>query len=275
MKKTLAITFLLLFYGSLNAQNNVLSKTEIEDYTQQIKTMVNYLEETFSFIGNPENSAQEKDIIFRDSYLKIFRDEDVQIEDDLDENRRTYINKNVQAYLKDIDFFFKDIKFTFDTEDITTQTNDDGDTFFKVTITRQIAGHNIMGDTVNNSLKRYIEINVDPFKKDLKIASIYSTKLNEKKNSDSGGTECLLSGKCISAKNSMSSTHSKCNMWLTSSLTPLLSSTTASSKTLSLATWTSSITNSPLSPRPQALTLATNRTCTTLNHYMSLMTYKA
>ncbi len=120
MKKTLAITFLLLFYGSLNAQNNVLSKTEIEDYTQQIKTMVNYLEETFSFIGNPENSAQEKDIIFRDSYLKIFRDEDVQIEDDLDENRRTYINKNVQAYLKDIDFFFKDIKFTFDTEDITT-----------------------------------------------------------------------------------------------------------------------------------------------------------
>ena len=180
MKKTLAITFLLLFYGSLNAQNNVLSKTEIEDYTQQIKTMVNYLEETFSFIGNPENSAQEKDIIFRDSYLKIFRDEDVQIEDDLDENRRTYINKNVQAYLKDIDFFFKDIKFTFDTEDITTQTNDDGDTFFKVTITRQIAGHNIMGDTVNNSLKRYIEINVDPFKKDLKIASIYSTKLNEK-----------------------------------------------------------------------------------------------
>lgn len=180
MKKTLVITVLLFFYGSLNAQNNVLSKTEIEDYTQQIKTMVNYLEETFSFIGDPENSAQEKDIIFRDSYLKIFKDEDVQIEDDLDENRRTYINKNVQAYLKDIDFFFKDIHFTFDIEDITTQTNDDGNTFFKVTITRQIAGHNVMGDTVNNSLKRYIEINVDPFKKDLKIASIYSTKLNEK-----------------------------------------------------------------------------------------------
>ncbi|MGN0032687.1 MAG: leucine-rich repeat domain-containing protein [Candidatus Limimorpha sp.] len=180
MKRLLVITFLFLFFNNLNAQNNTLSKTEIEEYTKQINTMVNYLEETFSFIGDPENSAQEKDIIFRDSYTKIFKDEDVQIEDDLDENRRTYINKNVQAYLKDIDFFFKDIKFTFNIDDITTQINEEGNTFFKVTITRQIAGHNVMGDTVNNSLKRYIEINVDPFKKDLKIASIYSTKLNEK-----------------------------------------------------------------------------------------------
>ena len=36
---------------------------------------------------------------------------------------------------------------------------------------RTIAGKNIAGDTVNNSKNRYIEINLDPYKKELKIVS--------------------------------------------------------------------------------------------------------
>ncbi len=179
MKKLLFIALLLMFCQSVNAQKSNLSKTELEEYSQQIRSMVKYLEETFSFIGDPENTAQEKDIIFKESYSKIFRDDEVQIEDDLDDNRSTNINKDVQAYLKDIDFFFKDAAFTLKVEDIKPQTNDKGETYFKVTMMRTIVGHNIVGDTVNSTIKRYMEVNVDRSKKDLKIVSMYTTKPNE------------------------------------------------------------------------------------------------
>lgn len=179
MKKILLlIAILVLSYQGFSQKSN-LSKAEIEEYSQQIKVMVQYLEETFSFIGNPENSAQEKDIIFKESYAKVFKDDEVQIEDDLDTNRSTYINKDVQAYLKDIDFFFKDIKFTFKIDDIKPQTNEKGETYFKVSMMRTIAGHTIAGDTVNNSCNRFMEINIDPSKKDMKIVSMYTTKPNE------------------------------------------------------------------------------------------------
>ena len=179
MKKVLFIAILFLSCQGVIAQKSNLSKAELDEYSQQIRTMVTYLEETFSFIGDPENSAQEKDIIFKESYSKIFRDDEVQIEDDLDENRSTNINKDVQAYLKDIDFFFKDAAFTLKVEDIKPQTNENGETFFKVTMMRTIVGHNIVGDSVNSTIKRYMEVNVDRSKKELKIASIYTTKPNE------------------------------------------------------------------------------------------------
>ena len=179
MKKLVFFAILLLSCQGVFAQKPNLSKNEIEEYSEQIRMMVKYLEETFSFIGDPEATAQEKDIIFKESYSKIFKDDEVQIEDDLDDSRSTYINKDVQAYLKDIDFFFKDVTFTFKIDDIKPQVNENGETFFKVTMMRTIAGHNIVGDTVNNTCKRFMEINIDKSKKDLKIASMYTTKPNE------------------------------------------------------------------------------------------------
>lgn len=178
MKKLVFIAILFLSCQSIFAQKSSLSKAEIEEYSEQIKMMVKYLEETFSFIGNPETTAQEKDVIFKESYAKIFMNDEVQIEDDLDDRRSTYINKDVQAYLKDIDFFFKDITFTFKIDEIKPQANENGDTFFKVKMIRTIVGHNIAGDTVNNTCQRFMEINIDQSKKDLKIASIYTTKQN-------------------------------------------------------------------------------------------------
>ncbi len=179
MKKLFFIAIMLFICQGVFAQKSDLSQAEIEDYSTQIREMLRYLEETFSFIGDPEASAQEKDIIFKESYAKIFKNDQVQIEDDLDDNRSTLINKNVQSYLKDIDFFFTDVKFTFYINEITPQISDNGDTYFKVMLQRNIAGHNIHGDTVNNTSNRFIEINIDPFKKDIKIASIYTTKINE------------------------------------------------------------------------------------------------
>ena len=179
MKKLVFLAILFISCQGVFAQKPNLSKAEIEEYSEQITMMVKYLEETFSFIGNPETSAQEKDIIFKESYAKIFKDDEVQIEDDLDNNRSTYINKDVQAYLKDIDFFFHDVVFNFKIDDITPQVTENGETYFKVTTMRTIAGHTITGDTVNNTCKRFMEINVDKSKKELKIASMYTTKPNE------------------------------------------------------------------------------------------------
>ena len=179
MKKLLI--FSILLFSSLFLKSQVsLSDTDIQEYENQVHQMVRYLQETLNFIGDPNNYAQEKDIIFKESYNKVFRDEYVQVEDDLDENRGTTINKDVQAYLKDIDFFFNDVKFNFDIQSVTPQINEFGETFFKVEMIRTIVGNTIIGDSINNSRKRFLEINLDSYKKELKIVSFYTTKPNVK-----------------------------------------------------------------------------------------------
>ena len=179
MKKLLIFSILLFSSLFLNAQVS-LSDKDIKEYESQVHQMVRYLQETLNFIGDPNNYAQEKDIIFKESYDKVFRDENVQVEDDLDENRGTIINKDVQAYLKDIDFFFDNVKFNFDIQSVTPQINEYGDTFFKVAMVRTIAGKTITGDSINNTRNRFLEINLDSYKKELKIVSFYTTKPNAK-----------------------------------------------------------------------------------------------
>ena len=46
---------------------------------------------------------------------------------------------------------------------------------FKVSLSRNLQGITIDGDTVNNNQPRYIEVNLDQENRDLKIASIYTT----------------------------------------------------------------------------------------------------
>ncbi len=179
MKKLLIFSILLFSSFIIKAQAS-LSDKDIKDYESQVHQMVEYLQGTLNFIGDPDNYAQEKDIIFKESYNKVFRDENVQVEDDLDENRGTSINKDVQAYLKDIDFFFDDVEFEFDIQSITPQINEYGETFFKVAMVRHIVGKTITGDSINNTRNRFLEINLDSYKKELKIVSFYTTKPNAK-----------------------------------------------------------------------------------------------
>lgn len=178
--KKISIFFVLFFLTfSIKAQTE-LSNDDIKEYESQIYQMVDFLQGTVNFIGDPTNYAQEKDVIFKESYNKIFRDENVQIEDDLDENRGTAINKDVQAYLKDIDFFFQNVVFNFDIQTITPQINEDGETFFKVALNRTLNGRTIVGDSISNTENRFLEINLDVYKKELKIVSFYTTKPNAK-----------------------------------------------------------------------------------------------
>ncbi|ELR69065.1 Leucine-rich repeat protein [Fulvivirga imtechensis AK7] len=145
-----------------------------------MKDIIAFLEYVLNTLGNRSTSARDKDVIVNQSYVKIFRDSQVQIEDDLDENRDVITNKNVQAYLKDVDFFFKGVKFDFTTEDISHYINEDGELFFKVSLIRHLQGIDVEGDSVNNTQKRFIEVNLNPESQDLKIVSIYTNELNQK-----------------------------------------------------------------------------------------------
>jgi hypothetical protein len=157
-----------------------LTLEEVQHYKEQSRMLVQYFEGTLNFLGDPNSTVKEKEIIIHQSYDKIFVNERVQVEDDLDENRDVPVNKDVQAYLKDVDFFFRSAIFRFEIQSIEPMVNENGYIFFRVTLNRMLNAKTISGDTIRSSRLRFIEINLDPFKKDLRIASYYTTKLNER-----------------------------------------------------------------------------------------------
>ncbi|MCK5372131.1 MAG: hypothetical protein KAQ62_26400, partial [Cyclobacteriaceae bacterium] len=140
--------------------------------------LASFLQFSMNFLGDPMVSAKDKDVIINESFLKIFKDEKVQIEDDLDENRDVVTNKDVQAYLKDVDFFFKQVKFDFNIIDIANDVTQEGQLFFTIKMMRNLKGITIENDSIDSDQERYIEVNVDEENKDIKIASIYTTKLS-------------------------------------------------------------------------------------------------
>ena len=145
----------------------------------QATGLVKFLESTLNFLADKKNSVQDKQVIINESYLKFFWDSEVQVEDDLD-THQVSMYKDVQSYLADVDFFFKQAVFTYNLQNISVMTNELGNTFFKVTCNRNLTGINLNGDNINTNQVRYIEINYDENKQQLKIVSLYTTKLNEK-----------------------------------------------------------------------------------------------
>ena len=156
-----------------------LSGPEIETYKSQVIQLVKYLEGTLNFLGDPSSVSKEKETIINSSFDKIFKDDKVQVEDDLDENREVPLHKDVQAYLKDIEFFFKEVEFQFIIIDISHFTSETNIHYFKVTLNRDLSGITIEGDSVSSRRVRYMEINLNIAENALKIASIYTTKINE------------------------------------------------------------------------------------------------
>ena len=155
------------------------SLQQVENYREQIRRLMGFLEFSLNTLGSSSASTKEKEIIINESYLKAFLNDKVQIEDDLDENREILTYKDVQAYLKDVDFFFKEATFSFDIQDIKSLKNDLGMSYFKVTANRNLQAVTVNDVAVNNNKTRYIEINLDENEQVLKIASIYTTRLDE------------------------------------------------------------------------------------------------
>ena len=155
----------------------IAQKKDLKKYEQRIRDRVAFFEYLLNTLGNKKTSDDEREIIVSESYSKIFLDAEVQVEDDLDERRDVVIYKEIQAYLKDVDFFFQEVKFEYNIEKITPY-DADGGTFFKVDLTRNLNGINIEGEPVNSVKDRFIEFNFGT-DKELKIASIYTTTPDE------------------------------------------------------------------------------------------------
>ncbi|TAH21617.1 MAG: hypothetical protein EAZ08_02615 [Cytophagales bacterium] len=161
------------------ASDSPISAEEIESYKKEATQMMSFLEYLFNTVGSSESDAEEKDVIINQSYLKVFKDSKVNIEDDLDKKRDAVIFKEIQAYLKDIDFFFTDAIFKFDVQSITHFLTPEKQVVFKVTMNRSLRSKTIDGDSLKNNQVRYVEINLNQAQKELKIASIYTSKVNE------------------------------------------------------------------------------------------------
>ncbi len=146
---------------------------------KKVRDIVAFLEFVLNTLGASDTPARDKEVVVTESYAKIFRDSKVQVEDDLDQTRNVITNKDVPAYLKDVDFFFTDVKFTFEIDKIESGEVD-GKQFYKVIATRNLSGTSAEGETVNNNSPRFIEMNYDPRTQDLKIVSIYTKGFDEK-----------------------------------------------------------------------------------------------
>lgn len=140
--------------------------------------LVSYYRFMLNTVGKANTPPQEKEVIIRSSYEKAFRDPEVQIEDDLLLDRQVIINKNVQAYLRDVDFFFIDVSFDFSELEIKPDTTETGEVYYLASFISTIEGTSLEGNPIKNSKERYIEINNDPNGDGLKIVSVYSTKLS-------------------------------------------------------------------------------------------------
>lgn len=180
----LAFIFSCWATQSLQAQTlpdstEILRPEEVSAYQEQVAQLVSFVEYSFNLLGSSQSAAQEKQVIISESYLKAFRDAEVQIEDDLLPNRRVVTNKNVQAYLKDVDFFFRTVEFDFEIDEITYHLSPESQPYFKVQMNRTLKGMTVEGDSLNSIETRYIEVNLDRLNRDLKIASMYTTKLSE------------------------------------------------------------------------------------------------
>ena len=84
----LSVWLTMAAWSALMAQTNTqqpggeLSPEAIEEYKQQAQELVSFLEYMMNFLGDPKATTQQKETIITQSYLKAFRDEDVQVEDD-------------------------------------------------------------------------------------------------------------------------------------------------------------------------------------------------
>lgn len=176
----ISFTFLLLLLSFTGFAQTIkgYTKDEIDGYSSKVEDQVRFLEFLLNTIGSKETSARDKDVVIRESYLKIFRDGLVQVEDDLLLDRKVVTNKDITSYLKDIEFFYKDINFKFKIREVKPYQKDNGSVFFIASLDQTITAVGTKNEKVSNTKPRFIEVNLQEKTGELKIASIYTTKVS-------------------------------------------------------------------------------------------------
>lgn len=173
------LAFLFLFSFAAAAQSiKGYTKVQLDELNTKVEDQVRFLEFLLNTVGSAQTSARDKDVIIRESYLKIFRDAKVQVEDDLLLDRKVVTNKDVTAYFKDIEFFYKNIEFKFKIKEIKPAQKENGDVFFLASLDRTITAVGLKGEKISNTKLRFVEVNLDEKSQELKIASIYTTKVS-------------------------------------------------------------------------------------------------
>lgn len=177
IRKTFILLLSFIFISTIQAQK--LNPEEVKQFSEECKDLIAYLEFTLNAIGDNELSPKEKDIIISESFAKLFRDGKVQVEDDLVPDREAVTNKDVQAYLKDVDFFFEQAIFSYKVLSVNLLQDENDKAYFKIHALRTISGTSLNQDSIYNEQARYVEVAVNPDLRELKIVSVYTTKINE------------------------------------------------------------------------------------------------
>ena len=60
-----------------------ITPEEMDRHKERVRDLVSYLEGTLNFLGSPKSTVKEKEVIINESFLKVFKDDKVQVEDDL------------------------------------------------------------------------------------------------------------------------------------------------------------------------------------------------
>ena len=172
---------ILFFCLSIVANGQTIkgySADQLAELSIKVEDQVRFLEFLLNTVGNSQTSARDKDVIIRESYLKIFLDGKVQIEDDLVLDRKVVTNKDVSAYFKDIEFFYKNVEFKLKIREIKPGQKENGQIFFLASLDRTLTAVGLKGEKISNTKPRFIEVNLDEKSEELKIASIYTTKIS-------------------------------------------------------------------------------------------------
>lgn len=179
IKQNALLSLLFLLCVSLQAQTiKGYTKDQVTELSSKVEDQVRFLEYLLNTVGDAQTPARDKDVIIRESYLKIFRDAKVQVEDDLLLDRKVVTNKDVTAYLKDIEFFYKTVEFKFKIREVKPGQKENGEVYFLASLDRTITAVGIGGEKISNTKPRFVEINLDEKTQELKIVSVYTTKVS-------------------------------------------------------------------------------------------------
>jgi len=154
------------------------TEEQVSEFSSKVEDQVRFLEYLLNTVGNHETSPRDKDVIIRESYLKIFRDEKVQVEDDLLLDRKVVTNKDITAYLKDIEFFYKNVEFKFKIREVKPAQKESGEIYFLASLDQTISATALSGEKITNTKPRFVEVNLDDSSQELKIVSVYTTKVS-------------------------------------------------------------------------------------------------
>lgn len=172
--------FLLLVCWLSCSLTQAQSQVDSTHY-DEVRSLVSFYQYMLNTIGAAKTSTRDKEVIITESYKKVFKDQQVQIEDDLILDRKVITNKDVTAYLRDVDFFFNEIKFDFSEITIDKDEAPDGSFFYLISFESTITGSTIENKSLSSTKKRFIEVNHTVETDDLKIVSVYSTKISREK----------------------------------------------------------------------------------------------